>query len=32
MTPRERKDMRWSITAFAMVLIVIVAGLFGAWR
>jgi hypothetical protein len=32
MTPRERKDMRWIITAFAMVLIVIVAGLFGAWR
>ena len=32
MTPRERKDMPWLVTAFAIVLMVIVVGAFVVWR
>jgi hypothetical protein len=32
MTVRERKDMRWIIAGFAVVLVVVGAGLFGSFR
>jgi hypothetical protein len=31
MTPRERKDMKWILAAFAGVILVIVAGIVGGW-
>jgi hypothetical protein len=32
MTRRERKDMKWIVAAFAIVLVVGAAGLFVGWR
>lgn len=32
MTPRERKDMPWLMAAFAVVILVIVGGVFFRWH